>query len=53
MEAGLGLFDLGVKSNRQAIDQFSKLVKQTQIATLETWHTTVKATAKVTEPAKR
>ena len=51
--AGLGLFDLGVKSNRQAIEQFSKLVKQTQIATLETWHTTVKATAKVTEPAKR
>jgi hypothetical protein len=53
IEAGLGLFDLGVKSNRQAIDQFSKLVKQTQDATLETWHTTVKATAKATEPAKR
>jgi hypothetical protein len=53
VEAGLGLFDLGVKSNRQAIDQFSKLVKQTQEATLEAWHTTVKAAAKVTEPAKR
>ena len=53
VEAGLGLFDLGVKSNRQAIDQFSKLVKQTQDATLETWQATVKATAKATEPAKR
>lgn len=53
IDAGLGLFDLGVKSNRQAIDQFSKLVKQTQLATLETWQTTVKATAKATEPAKR
>ena len=28
MDAGLGLFDLDVKSNRQAIDQFSKLVKR-------------------------
>jgi len=53
IDAGLGLFDLGVRSNRQAIDQFSKLVKQTQRATLETWQTTVKATAKATEPAKR
>jgi hypothetical protein len=53
IDAGLGLFDLGVKGNRQAIDQFSKLVKQTQQATIETWQTTVKAAAKASEPAKR
>jgi hypothetical protein len=53
IDAGLGLFDLGVKSNRQAVAQFSELVKRTQKATLETWQTTVKATAKATEPTKR
>jgi hypothetical protein len=53
IDAGLGLFDLGVKGNRQAVEQFSKLVKQTQQATLDSWQTTVKAAAKVTEPAKR
>jgi hypothetical protein len=47
------LFDLAVKSNRQAVAQFSELVKRTQKATLETWQTTVKATAKATEPTKR
>ncbi len=53
IDAGLGLFDLGVKGNRQAVAQFSELVKRTQKATLETWQTTVKATAKATEPSKR
>ena len=53
IDAGLGLFDLGVKSNRQAVAQFSELVKRTQKATIETWQTTVKATAKATEPTKR
>ena len=53
IDAGLGLFDLGVKGNRQAVEQFSELVKRTQKATLESWQTTVKATAKATEPAKR
>jgi hypothetical protein len=53
IDAGLGLFDLAVKSNRQAVAQFSELVKRTQKATLETWQTTVKATAKATEPTKR
>jgi hypothetical protein len=53
IEAGLGLFDLAVKGNRQAVAQFSELVKRTQKATLETWQTTVKATAKATEPTKR
>ena len=53
IDAGLGLFDLGVKSNRQAVDQFSELVKRTQQATLESWQSTVKAAAKATEPAKR
>ena len=53
IDVGLGLFDLGVKSNRQAVAQFSELVKRTQKATLETWQTTVKATAKATEPTKR
>jgi hypothetical protein len=53
INAGLGLFDLGVKSNREAIAQFSDLLKRTQKATLETWQTTVKAASKATEPTKR
>jgi len=53
IDAGLGLFDLGVKGNRQAVEQFSELVKRTQRATLESWQATVKAAAKATEPATR
>ena len=53
IHAGLGLFDLGVKSNREAIAQFSELLKRTQEATLQTWQTTVKAASKATETAKR
>jgi hypothetical protein len=53
MDAGLGLFDLSVKGNRQAVEQFSELVKRTQRATLESWQTAVKAAAKATEPARR
>ncbi len=53
IDAGLGLFDLGVKSNREAVAQFSELVKRSQKATLETWQTTVKAAWKATETTKR
>jgi hypothetical protein len=53
IEAGLGLFDLSVKGNRQAVEQFSVLVKRTQQATLESWQSAVKAATKATEPAKR
>jgi hypothetical protein len=53
MDAGLGLFDLSVKGNRQAVEQFSELVKRTQRATLESWQTAVKSAAKATEPARR
>jgi hypothetical protein len=53
IDAGLGLFDLSVKSNKQAVAQFSELVKRTQQATLESWQSTVKATAKATDAAKR
>jgi hypothetical protein len=53
IEAGLGLFDLSFKGNRQAVEQFSMLVKRTQQATLESWQSAVKAATKVTEPAKR
>ena len=53
MDTGLGMFDLGVKSNRQAVAQFSELVKRTQKATLETWQTTVKMATKATDTAKR
>jgi hypothetical protein len=49
IDAGLGLFDLGTKGNRHAVEQFSELVKQTQRATLESWHATVQAAAKATE----
>jgi hypothetical protein len=53
IDAGLGLFDLGVKGNRQAVEQFSAIVKRTQQATLESWQTAAKAAAKATEAAKR
>jgi hypothetical protein len=53
IDAGLSLFDLGVKGNRQAVEQFSALVKRTQQATLESWQSAVKAAAKATEPTKR
>jgi hypothetical protein len=53
MDAGLSLFDMGVKGNRQAVEQFSDLVKRTQKATMESWQTTVKMATKVTETTKR
>jgi hypothetical protein len=53
IEAGLGLFDLGVKGNRQAVEQFSEIVKRTQQATLESWQATVKMATKATETARR
>jgi hypothetical protein len=53
IEAGLSLFDLSVKSNKQAVSQFAELLKRTQQATLETWQSTIKATAKATEATKR
>ena len=53
IDAGLGLFDLDVKGNRQAVAQFSEIVKRTQKATLETWDSYVKMATKVTEPTKR
>ncbi len=53
IDAGLGLFDLSVKGNKQAVAQFSELVKRTQQAMLETWQSTVKATAKATDTTKR
>ena len=46
IHAGLGLFDLGVKGNRQAVAQFSEIVKRTQKATLETWDSDVKITTR-------
>jgi hypothetical protein len=53
LDAGLGLFDLGVKGNRQAVEQFSEIVKRTQKATLESWQSTVKMATKATETTKR
>ena len=53
VEAGLGLFDLGVKGNRQAVKQFETIVKRTQQAVLESWQAAAKAATKVTEPTKR
>jgi len=53
MDAGLGLFDLGLKGNREAVEQFSEIVKRTQKATLESWQSTVKMVTKATETSKR
>ena len=44
---------MGVKGNRQAVEQFTDLVKRTQQATIESWHTAANAAAKSTEPSKR
>jgi pectin methylesterase-like acyl-CoA thioesterase len=53
IDAGLGLFDLGLKGNRQAVEQFTTLVKQTQQATFESWQAAVKSAMKATEPVRR
>jgi hypothetical protein len=53
IDAGLGLFDLGSKGNRKAVEQFSALVKRTQQATLESWQSAVKAASTATETPKR
>ncbi len=53
MDAGLSLFDLGLKGNRKAVEQFSTIVKRTQQATLESWKSTVKAASMATETPKR
>ncbi len=53
VEAGLGMFDLGVKSNRQTIAQFTDLMHRTQQTALETWHTAAKATQKAVDAQRR
>ncbi len=53
MDAGLGLFDLSLKGNRKAVEQFSTIVKRTQQAALESWQSTVKAGFMATETTKR
>jgi hypothetical protein len=53
IDTGLSLFDLSVKSNKQAVAQFTELLKRTQEATLEAWQSTIKATVKATETSKR
>lgn len=53
VEAGMSFFDLTVKSNRQAMDQLTDLMRRTQQATLESWQSTVKAATKATEMPKR
>jgi hypothetical protein len=53
INAGLGLFDLGFKGNRVAVEQFSTIMKRTQRATLESWQSAVKAASTVTVTPKR
>jgi hypothetical protein len=53
VEAGMGFFDLGVKGNRQAMEQFTDLVHRAQQATLESWQATVKLVTKAVELPKR
>jgi hypothetical protein len=53
IDAGLSMFDMGVKGNRQAAEMFSELVKRTQKATIESWQTTAKMAVKATESTKR
>ncbi len=51
IEAGLGLFDLSVKGNRQAVEQLSEIVRRTQQVALESWQTTVTAGEKLATAA--
>jgi hypothetical protein len=53
IDAGLGLFDLSFKGNRQAVEQFTVIVKRTQHQTLESWQNAVKSTMKATEYTTR
>jgi hypothetical protein len=53
IDAGLNLFDLGFKGNREAVEQFSVIVKRSQQATLESWQSAVKAVSTMTETPKR
>jgi hypothetical protein len=53
VEAGLGLFDLGVKGNRQTIEQYAELLKRAQQASLESWQATVKASQKAVDAQRR
>ncbi len=46
IDAGIALFDLGVKTNKQAIEQAVKLVKESQTAALESWQAAVTAAGK-------
>ena len=50
--AGMGFFDQGVKGNREAIEQFTEVVRRAQQATLESWQATVKAVTKAVEPKR-
>ena len=52
IETGLGMFDVGVKGDREAVEMYAELVKQTQKATLESWHAAVKASVQAAETAK-
>jgi len=53
IDLGLGLFDLGLKGNRKAVEQFSTIVRRTQQATLESWQSAVKMAWTGTEAPKR
>ncbi len=46
IDAGMALVDLGVKTNKQSIDQAVKLLKESQTAVLESWQVAVNTAAK-------
>src|SRR5512142_1193458 len=53
IDAGIALFDLGVNTNKQSIEQAVKLLKESQGAVLESWQAAVNAAAKSFEvPSK-
>ncbi len=53
VDAAFALFDLAVKSNRQVMEQYSRVIRQTQAQTLETWQAAASAFSKTFEAPVR
>ena len=52
IEAGMGMFETGVKSDRGTAKLFTELVRKTQQASLDSWHAAMSATVKAAESTK-
>lgn len=53
LEVSLALFDLGVRSNRQLMEQLVTLVRHNQTAAMESWQAAAGSVSKTFEPLPR